>query len=531
MNFGPRDKPVRIMKNFAWFAAVLLWALAASAVKTASAASVSEAQMVVHVDRPGPVIHREVYGQFAEQLGRGIDEGIWVGVDSPIPNIHGYRKDVVDALKAIRVPVIRWPGGCYADEYHWRDGVGPPRQRPVRPNQSWGGEDHNVFGTHEFMDFAELVGAEAYIGMNVGGGSPREMADWLEYLTADGASSLAVERRSNGRDKPWKLDYVGVGNEAWGCGGHMRPSYYADLYRQFATFARSSSGTPLSKVASGANADDVAWTEGVLSVAAEFIDVYGVHYYTLPSGDWKHKGSATAFGEAEWIATLRNALRMDSIISMHSAVMDKYDPAKRIVLAVDEWGTWYDTEPGQSALYQQNSLRDALTAAVTLDIFHAHADRVRMANIAQMVNVLQAMMLTDHGKMVLTPTYHVFDLYKVFQDAVSLPFELQAPDYILGAVKVPGLHASAARDTNGVVHIALVNLNPNQAAELKLQVKGFAPKQVSGRLLMAAAMTSVNTFDKGETVRPSAYLGASLQSQGALRATLPAKSVVVLDLK
>jgi alpha-N-arabinofuranosidase len=243
------------MKNFAWFAAVLLWTLASGAVKTASAASVTEAQMVVHVDRPGPVIHREVYGQFAEQLGRGIDEGIWVGVDSPIPNIHGYRKDVVDALKAIRVPVIRWPGGCYADEYHWRDGVGPPRQRPVRPNQSWGGEDHNVFGTHEFMDFAELVGAEAYIGMNVGGGSPREMADWLEYLTADGASSLAVERRSNGRDKPWKLDYVGVGNEAWGCGGHMRPSYYADLYRQFATFARSSSGTPLSKVASGANAD------------------------------------------------------------------------------------------------------------------------------------------------------------------------------------------------------------------------------------------------------------------------------------
>jgi len=519
------------MKNFVRFAAVLFWALALGAAKTAFAAGATEAQMVVHVDQPGPVIHREVYGQFAEQLGRGIDEGIWVGVDSPIPNIRGYRKDVVEALKAIHVPVVRWPGGCYADEYHWRDGIGPRAQRPVRPNQSWGGEDRNVFGTHEFMDFAELIGAETYIGMNVGSGSAREMADWLEYVTANGKSSLALERKSNGRDKPWKLDYVGVGNEAWGCGGHMRPTYYADLYRQFATFVRSSSGTALSRVASGANADDVAWTEGVLSVAAELIDVYSVHYYTLPSGEWKHKGSATAFGEADWIATLRNALRMDAIINMHAAILDKYDPAKRIVLAVDEWGTWYDSEPGQSPLYQQNSLRDALTAAVTLNIFHAHADRVRLANIAQMVNVLQSMILTDREKMVLTPTYHVFDLYKVFQDAASLPFELQAPDYALGAVKVPGLHASAARDASGGVHIALVNLNPNQAAELKLQLKGFAPKQVSGRLLTAAEITSVNTFDKGGTVRPSAYSGASLQSQGAVRATLPEKSVVVLDLK
>jgi len=519
------------MKNSIRFAAILFLALAVGAVKTAFAASAAEAQMVVHVDRPGPVIHREVYGQFAEQLGRGIDEGIWVGVDSPIPNIRGYRKDVVDALKAIHVPVIRWPGGCYADEYHWRDGIGPRAQRPIRPNQSWGGEDRNVFGTHEFMDFAELIGAEAYIGMNVGSGSPREMADWLEYVTADGKSTLALERKSNGRDKPWKLDYVGVGNEAWGCGGHMRPAYYADLYRQFATFVRSSSGTALARVASGANADDVVWTEGVLSVAAELIDVYSVHYYTLPSGQWKHKGSATAFGEADWIATLRNALRMDAILNMHGAILDKYDPAKRIVLAVDEWGTWYDGEPGQSPLYQQNSLRDALTAAVTLNIFHAHADRVRLANIAQMVNVLQSMVLTDHEKMVLTPTYHVFDLYKVFQDATSLPFELQAPDYVLGAVKVPGLHASAARDASGGVHIALVNLNPNQAAELKLQLKGFAPKQVSGRLLTAAEITSVNTFEKGGTVHPSAYSGAALLGQGVLRATLPAKSVVVLDLK
>lgn len=519
------------MKNMLWFAAVLLGALAAGAVGRAHATGALPAKMVVHVDRPGPVIHREIYGQFAEQLGRGIDEGIWVGPESAIPNVRGYRKDVVDALKAIHVPVIRWPGGCYADEYHWREGIGPRDKRPIRPNQSWGGEDRNAFGTHEFMDFAELIGAEAYVGTNVGSGSPRETADWLEYMTADGTSTLATERRSNGRDKPWKLPYVGVGNEAWGCGGHMRPSYYADLYRQFSTFVRSSSGASLSRVASGANADDVAWTEGVLAAAAEFIDVYSVHYYTLPSGQWKRKGSATAFGQAEWIATLRNALRMDDIIAMHSTVMDKHDPAKRIALAVDEWGTWYDAEPGQPPLYQQNTLRDALVAAITLDIFHAHADRVRMANIAQMVNVLQAMMLTDGRKMLLTPTYHVFDLYKVFQDAAALPFELQAPEYTLGDVRVPGLHASAARDTAGAVHVALVNLNPDKSADLELHLAGLAPKQIQGRILTAAAINSMNTFEKSNAVSPSVYSGASIQGQGVLRAALPAKSIVVLDLK
>ncbi len=511
--------------------AALAWAFLPAFGATAHAANTVEAHMVVHADRPGAVIHREVYGQFAEQLGRGIDEGIWVGVDSPIANVRGYRKDVVEALKAIHVPVIRWPGGCYADEYHWRDGIGPRERRPVRPNQSWGGEDRNGFGTHEFMDFAELVGAEAYIGMNVGSGSPHEMADWLEYLTAGGASNLAVERRANGRDKPWKLPYVGVGNEAWGCGGNMRPAYYADLYRQFATFVRASDGSSISRVASGANADDVAWTETLLAAAAKFIDVYSVHYYTLPSGEWKHKGSATAFGEAEWIATLRNALRMDDIVNMHSAVMDKYDPAKRIALAIDEWGTWYDTEPGSSPLYQQNSLRDALTAAVTLDIFHAHADRVRMANIAQMVNVLQAMMLTERQKMVLTPTYHVFDLYQVFQNAAALPFELQAPEYAAGGVRVPGVHASAGRDAAGVVHVALVNLDPAKAVQLDLRLSGMSPKQVSGRLLTAAAVNSVNTFENPRTVVPVEYSGATVRDQGAVKAVLPAKSVTVLDLK
>jgi alpha-N-arabinofuranosidase len=497
----------------------------------AAPAEAGTAQVTIQVDRPGAVIHREIYGQFAEQLGRGIDEGLWVGEHSPIPNVHGFRKDVVDALKAIRVPVIRWPGGCYADEYRWRDGIGPRERRPVRPNYSWGGEERNAVGTHEFMDFTEVVGAQAYLAANMGTGSPREMSDWLEYLAGDGQSTLARERRANGRDKPWRVAYLGIGNESWGCGGHMRGAYYADQYRQYATFARLPGGQTLTRVASGANADDYAWTEAVLAGAAEQIDAYGVHYYTLPTGDWKHKGAATGFDEKAWIATLKAALHMDELVTRHSAIMDKYDPAKRIALAVDEWGTWYDTEPGASALYQQNSLRDALVAAVTLDIFHAHADRVRMANIAQMVNVLQAMILTDKARMVLTPTYHVFDLYQVFQDATVLPAAVRAGDYVYGGTRIPGLYATAARGKDGAVHVALVNPDPAKSLRVALAFSGFKAAKVRGRMLTAPAIDTVNTFEHPDTVKPAAFDGAKTETDGGVTVAMPAKAVVVLELR
>ena len=489
------------------------------------------AQVTVHVDRPGAVIHREIYGQFAEQLGRGIDEGLWVGENSSIPNVHGFRKDVVDALKAIHVPVIRWPGGCFADEYHWRDGIGPRDRRAVRPNHSWGGEEHNAVGTHEFMDFAELVGAQTYLAANMGTGSPREMSDWLEYVTGNGQTDLARERRANGRDKPWQIAYLGIGNESWGCGGNMRGAYYADQYRQYATFARTMSGPALAKVASGANADDYAWTEAVMAGAAQQIDAYGVHYYTLPTGDWKHKGSAVAFDENAWIATLKAALRMDELVARHSAIMDKYDPSKRIALAVDEWGTWYDTEPGDSALYQQNSLRDAMVAAITLDIFHAHAERVRMANIAQMVNVLQAMILTSKGRMVLTPTYHVFDLYQVFQGATSLPVEVRAGEYAHGAVRVPGLFVTAARGTDGAVHVALVNPDPEHALRVAVALPGMKVGKVSGRVLTAPAINTINSFDRPDAVKPVGFDGAKIGGDGVLAVSLPAKAIVTFELR
>ncbi|HKT29086.1 alpha-N-arabinofuranosidase [Dyella sp.] len=485
----------------------------------------TEVQVTVHGDRPGAVIHRDIYGQFAEMLGRGIYDGIWVGENSSIPNIHGYRKDVVDALKEIKVPVVRWPGGCFADQYDWRDGIGPRDKRPARPNASWGGEERNQFGTNEFMDFAELIGAKAYLSINVGTGSPREMSQWIEYITATGQTTLAQERRANGRDKPWKLDYVGIGNEMWGCGGSMRPEFYADAYRRYATFVPK----PIERIASGANADDVAWTDKVMAIAGKQIDAISLHNYTIPTGDWAHKGSSTQFDEAQWMSVLQGALRMDGLIARHSAVMDKYDPAKRVALAVDEWGNWEDQE-GSDALYQQNSLRDAISAAITLDIFHAHADRVRMANIAQMVNVLQAMILTDKSKMVLTPTYYVFDLYKVFQDATSLPVSVQGPVYRYGNASVPGVHATAGRDAAGVVHVALVNLDPHRADTVRVQLAGIKGVHVQGKVLTAPAMNSINTFDQPHVVEPKAFDGAGL-ADGVLTVALPSKSVVVLDIR
>lgn len=489
--------------------------------------------LVVRADQPGARIDRNIYGQFAEHLGRGVYEGVWVGEDSKIPNTRGYRNDVVAALKDLKVPLVRWPGGCFADEYHWREGIGPRDKRPVRVNTNWGGvEEDNAFGTHEFMEFAELIGAQTYVNGSVGTGTPQESADWIEYMTSASRSTLAEERRRNGRDKPWKVDWFAVGNETWGCGGEMRPEYYSDLFRHYSAFIKTPADRRAKKIASGAAGDDYRWTEVLLSTAAKYMDGYSLHYYTLPTGNWDKKGSATQFGEDQWFSTLANTLKMEEMVTKHSAIMDKYDPQKRIGLLVDEWGTWYDVEPGTNGgfLYQQSSLRDALVAAINLNIFHNHADRVRMSNIAQMVNVLQAMILTDKEKMLLTPTYHVYAMYRPFQDATMLPVTVTAPDYRFGDKAVPGVHASAAVDAAGVTHVALVNLDPAKPVTLTAALQGLSAKTVSGQVLTAPAINTINTFDKPDQVRPTAFNGARLSKTG-LTVTLPARSVVVLDLK
>jgi alpha-N-arabinofuranosidase len=491
------------------------------------------AQATLRADQPGPRIEPEVYGQFAEHLGRSIYEGVWVGENSPIPNTRGYRNDVMAALKAIKVPMVRWPGGCFADDYNWRDGIGPRDKRPVRINTIWGQvEEDNSFGTHEFMEFAEMLGAKTYVAGNVGTGSPREMAQWVEYMTSPSNSSLAQERRANGRDKPWKLDYIGIGNENWGCGGNMTAATFANEYRTFAEFVRFPRGTKTIKIAGGANVADYAWTEALMSGAGR-LDAISLHYYTLPSGRWENKLSATNFDEKVWYDTMVQALRMDELITKHSAIMDKYDPQKRVGLYVDEWGLWHAAEPGTNPdfLYQQNTVRDAVVAASTLNIFHRHAERVKLAAIAQMVNVLQAMILTDKEKMVLTPTYHVFDMYKVFQGATYLPLEVTSPPYAVGGGKaLDAVQASAGRDAAGAVHIGLVNIDPTRPVTVAVKLQGVTAGSVSGRVLAGPAMNAANTFEAPNTVTPAAFTGASVRGD-TLTATLPAHSVVVLSLK
>ncbi len=498
----------------------------------ALAARGADATLAIAADHPGPIINPNIYGQFSEHLGHCIYGGLWVGPESAIPNTRGYNTAVMEALRALKVPVLRWPGGCFADEYHWRDGVGPREKRPSVYNSHWGGVvEDNSFGTHEFLDMCEMLGIEPYVCVNVGSGEVHEAMEWVEYMTSDATSPMANLRRSNGRAKPWKVHFLAVGNESWGCGGAMRPEFYADNFRRYNTFIKDYQDKHLMRMACGPSEGDFAWTETLMRLAGDQLDGLSLHYYTIPSGDWSHKGSATQFGRDAYFSTLANTLNMEDLVSRHSAIMDRYDPKKRVGLAVDEWGVWTDVEPGTNPgfLFQQNSMRDAVVAALNLHIFQAHADRVQMANIAQMVNVLQAMILTENGKVVLTPTYHVFKMLNVHQGATSLPVELRTPDLPGAAQRIPLVSASASRDPAGRIHLSLVNTSPDSAATVACSVQGAATSSVSGRILTAADFTAHNTFEDPHRVEPVPFSGAALAG-GKLTILLPKLSVVVLDL-
>jgi alpha-N-arabinofuranosidase len=487
------------------------------------------AAVTINIDaaKPGAVINKNVYGQFAEHLGTGVYEGMYVGPKSGIPNTRGWRNDVVGALKELHVPLVRWPGGCFADTYHWRDGIGPQDKRPHNVN---GGniDEINAVGTHEFFDLIDMLGADAYINGNVGTGSVQEMADWVEYMTADGGSPLARLRAQNGREKPFKVAYFGIGNELWGCGGNMKPEYYSGLYNNYWTFLRAPEQHKPKMIAAGG---DISWT-GVLSK-----DLKGrttgisIHQYTIPTGVWDVKGKTLGFKEDEWISTLAAALKMDQIVKDHLAVLDKNDPEKKIGLMIDEWGTWYDEEKGpKSALFQQNSLRDALVAALSFNIFHEHAERVPMTTIAQMVNVLQAMILTDKEKMVLTPTYYAFQMYVPFQDAKSLPLAIKDnTSYTLGAATIPGVSASAARARDGKLYLALVNTDPSKAVDVAVNVAGTRVKGAAGTVLTATAMDAHNTFQNPQAIKPVAF--SARAAGGKLSIKIPAKAVIVVALE
>ncbi len=485
----------------------------------------------------GPVLHRNLQGQFMEHLGRGIYEGIWVGPDSPIPNVDGFRTDVLTALRELEVPLLRWPGGCFADEYHWQDGIGPRDQRKKTVNTTWGGViDDNAFGTHEFMAFAELLGAEVYINGNLGTGTPMEMAQWLEYMTSDTQSTLANLRRQNGREEPWKVDYFAIGNESWGCGGNMTPAYYTDLYRHYATFLKAPRGFMPQLIASGGNTALTNWTEHLVRNVPDDVRLDGIghHYYTLPSGNWNtNKGAALGFAEDEWFSTLEQTLRIDGFIAANVAILDEHDPAGRTGFFIDEWGTWYDPaandDPG--FLYQQNSLRDALVAALNFNVFHKYAARVRMANVAQMVNVLQAMILTDKEKMLLTPTYHVFRMYVPFQDATRVPFQMvnatggAAARYTYGNDSIDKISATAARARDGKLYVALTNVDPRQPETVRIRSTA-ALRGGAGLLLSHERMDAHNTFEAPDTVAPVPFSVSA--ADGILSVELPPKAVLVL---
>lgn len=512
----------------------LFTAAAALAVTVLSFGADLSAHLNVDASKPGPVINRNIYGQFSEHLGRCIYEGIWVGENSSIPNTKGYRNDVIAVVKELHVPILRWPGGCFADEYHWRDGIGPRESRPAMINTHWGGVvENNHFGTHEFLDFCEMLGIEPYVCLNVGSGTVQEAMDWVEYMTSDANSPLANLRRKNGREKPWNVHYIAVGNENWGCGGNMTPQFYADNYRRYNTFIknyRPGVENRLQRIACGPSGDNYEWTDVLMKNAAGQMNGLALHYYTRLTRGWP-RGSATEFGEDQWFTILQKAVIMDELVTKHGAIMDRYDPQKKIGLIVDEWGTWYDATPGthEGFLEQQNTMRDALVAALHLHIFHKHADRVTMANIAQFVNVLQAMILTDKEKMIVTPTYWVFDMYKPFQDATSLPIELSSPDYTFGTGHIPAVSGSAARARDGKVYISLANCDPRNAATIDGQLNGVTASGVTGQILTAGAMNAHNTFDHPDAVRPAPFRDASF-SGGTLHLTLPSKSVVVLEL-
>jgi len=478
-------------------------------------------------------IDRNIYGHFSEHLGRCIYDGFWVGDSIKVPKKDRIRLDIVDALKKIQIPNLRWPGGCFADEYHWRDGVGPRAQRPKMVNTNWGGVvEDNSFGTNEFLELCSLLGCEPYISANVGSGTVEEMSKWVEYLNFDGESPMAKERNKNGHPQPYNVHFWGIGNEAWGCGGEMTAEYYADVFRRYASYAKNYPNARLRKVASGANSGDYHWTETLMkNIPANLMWGTGLQYYTVPTGNWRAKGSATNFDEKEYFSTMKNCLRMEEFVTKHSAIMDKYDSAKRVALAVDEWGIWTDVEPGSNPafLFQQNSLRDAIVAGSTLNIFNNHADRVRLANLAQTVNVLQALVLTKGAQMLLTPTYHVFDLYKVHQNARLVPIQFNSPDYTNGDQKIPALSISASKDSMGAVHISLVNIDANKSITVQTNIDG-SWKGVTGRILTSAKINDYNSFDQPSKVIIKPFTGAKLTGN-SLTIDLPAKSVVVVELK
>ena len=488
--------------------------------------------IIVSADLDGKKISRDIYGHFSEHLGRCIYGGFWVGKDSEIPNINGYRKDVVEAFKELEIPNLRWPGGCFADEYHWRDGVGPYETRKRMINTHWGGVvEDNSFGTNEFFGLCELLGCKPYVNGNVGSGTVQEMSEWVEYITFGGESPMSKMREANGHKKPWKLPLFCVGNENWGCGGNMKPEYYADLYRRYQTYVRQYGKDKIFKIACGPNASDYNWTEVLMREAAPLMDGLSLHYYTVEP-DWNGRKPACDFTEKDWYLTMSKASFMETLVRRHDEIMTKYDPEKRVALVVDEWGTWFAVEKGTNPgfLYQQSTIRDALVAGITLNTFNNHCDRVRIANIAQAVNVLQSPVLTEGAKMIKTPTWYVFHMYKPHMDATSLATRVATNQIGPEDSRVDAVTASASHKKN-IYTVTLTNAELKGKKEINVTLAGLKGKikDAAATILTSKEMHLYNSFAKPNELKEKT-LDVKLSGANELFVTVPAMSVVTIEI-
>lgn len=505
-----------------------------AAVIAISQAAGSKAVITVQANQPKQTISRHIYGHFAEHLGRCIYDGFWVDTNLNVEKDGRIRMDVVKALREIAIPNLRWPGGCYADEYQWRDGIGDPATRPVTINSNWGGvSEDNSFGTDEFMKLCNLLGCEPYLSANMGTGTPKDLRDWIEYLNYGGNSRLTQLRRENGHECAYGVSFFGIGNESWGCGGNMTPEYYTDQYRQFQCYARDYSGHTIKKIACGPNAGDFNWTEVCMkNIPNEQMWGLSLHYYTLPTGDWGIKGSSVDFDEQEYFNTIKNTLYMDTLLNGHSAIMDRYDPDRKVALVVDEWGIWTDVLSGTnpSFLFQQNSMRDALIAGINLNLFNNHSERVRMANLAQAINVLQSLVLTNNEKMILTPTYYIFKMYKVHHDANWLQSSVSCSNYSCGGNSIPSISVSSSIDANGKIHVSITNIDPHNSIETDIVLNDIDINKVSGQVVTSPQFTDCNTFDAPDKIGIEDFKDFSANG-GNITATLPPLSVVTLEIE
>jgi alpha-L-arabinofuranosidase len=523
-------------------------------------AASADSRIEILLDEPIGTIAPEIYGQFTEHLGGVIYDGIWVGEKSSIPNIGGIRKQIVEALRSIRVPVIRWPGGCFADSYDWRDGIGPRDKRPRRTN-FWVDDadarrlhgrgvqlyEDNAFGTDEFARFCKLSGAQPYLAANLRSLTPLDFDRWIEYCNSPaGSTTLAEQRAANGSPEPYNVRYWGVGNESWGCGGNFTPEEYATEFRRFISWTPSY-GVDLAFVASGPNENDLDWSRRFFETLTrgrpyfpDSLRGWSVHYYTwnLSRGktkDWvAGKRDALNFDNTDWYELLQQGSFMEKIVEDQWAVLGMYDPSHRVKLVVDEYGPWY--RPGTEVdsthlLGQQVTLRDALHTAMTLDIFNRHADKVGMAACAQLVNCLNALFLTHEDKFALTPNFHVFEMYTAHHGAQALRADFLSPSvhYLRDGkdAEMWGLHGSASRRANNVT-LTVVNPNLNQARETQINLRTGTVSSAKATVLTSSDPHAHSTLEQTDVVHPKTM---DVQvSGGLLNLTFPPASVSKIEI-